>query len=165
MSVITEKPVITKISDEIFTRLETLISEPNDSVTFAGVIRPTKLATHVPQHMLIVLSRGDVSRQTDLDCPGNPPAICYQQTFVIRVHIAPSERDSTPVEFYEDIAEASIIRAIRNDGSWHTFDGNAINAQFDAVQTVTADGGYDGIMIPLNVTYRIAENDPYTARA
>lgn len=164
MSVITEKPVITKISDEIFARLETLITEPNDAFTFAGVIRPTKLAQYTPEPGLIVLTRGDVVRVNELDCPGNPPAIAYQQTFLIHVHIAPSEKDTTPVELYEDVAEAAVIKAIRNSGTWHTFDGNAINADFDAKQTSTGDGGYIGIAVPLIVTYRVSESDPYQVR-
>lgn len=165
MSLITERPIVSKISDEIFARLETLVSIPNDAFTFSDVIRPTKLATYEPSHALIVLTRGEVTRVTELDCPGNPPAIAYQQTFLIRVHIAPSEKDLTPVEFFEDVAEAEIHKAIRTNATWHNMDGNAINADFQAMQTVTADGGYDGIMIPLAVTYRISEGDPYTVRA
>lgn len=164
MSVITEKPIITKISDEIYSRLEALVAVPNDAFTFCDVVRPSKIATYTPRHAMIVLTRGDVSRVTDLDCPGNPPAVAYQQTFLIRVHLAPSEKDTTPIEYYEDVAEAEIIKAIRTSSTWHTFDGNAINAEFAAVQTATSDGGYDGIAVPLVVTYRVSESDPYTAR-
>jgi len=165
MSVITERPIVTKISDEIITRLETLITEQNDAFTFREVVRPTKLATYTPEHGLIVLTRGEVARVTELDCPGNPPAIAYQQTFLIRVHIAPSERDATPIEMYEDVAEAAIIKAITTSGAWHQFAGNAINANFGPQQTATSDGGYDGIAVPLIVTYRVAEDDPYQVRA
>jgi hypothetical protein len=165
MSVITERPIVTKISDEIITRLETLITEQNDAFTFREVVRPTKLATYTPEHGLIVLTRGEVARVTELDCPGNPPAIAYQQTFLIRVHIAPSEKDATPIEMYEDVAEAAIIKAITTSGAWHQFAGNAINANFGPQQTATSDGGYDGIAVPLIVTYRVAEDDPYTVRA
>jgi hypothetical protein len=165
MSVITERPIVTKISDEIITRLETLITEQNDAFTFREVVRPTKLATYTPEHGLIVLTRGEVARVTELDCPGNPPAIAYQQTFLIRVHIAPSERDATPIEMYEDVAEAAIIKAIATSGAWHQFAGNAINANFGPQQTATSDGGYDGIAVPLIVTYRVAEDDPYQVRA
>lgn len=165
MSVITERPIVTKISDEIVARLETLITEQNDAFTFREVVRPTKLATYTPEHGLIVLTRGDVARVTDLDCPGNPPAIAYQQTFLIRVHIAPSEKDATPIEMYEDVAEAAIIKAIRTSGTWHQFAGNAINADFGPQQTSTSDGGYDGIAVPLIVTYRVSEGDPYQVRA
>lgn len=165
MSVITEKPVVTKISDEIFARLETLVTEPNDAFTFVNVVRPTKLAQYTPDHGLIVLTRGEVIRATEMDCPGNPPAIGWQQTFLVRVHIAPSEKDSTPVEFYEDVAEAAIHKAIRTNATWHTFDSNAINADFGPQQMSVSDGGYDGIAVPIMVMYRTSEGDPYTVRA
>lgn len=164
MSVVTERPIITKISDEIFTRLEALVAVPSDAFTFVNVVRPSKIATYTPEHALMVLTRGEVARVPELDCPGNPPAIACQQTFLIRVHIAPSEKDTTPVEFYEDVAEAEIHKAIRTSATWHTFDGNAINAHFGAQMTATSDGGYDGIAVPLIVTYRISEGDPYTSR-
>lgn len=165
MPVTTKVPVITKISDEMFARLQSLISGASGPYDIRDVVRPTKLATYTPAHGLIVLTRGDVVRVPELDCPGNPPAIAWRQTFLIRVHIAPSERDATPVEVYEDVMEAEIHNAIRTDATWHTFDDNAIDAEFEAVQTVTGDGGYEGISVPVVVTYRVDEGDPYTVRA
>jgi hypothetical protein len=148
----------------LFERLQSLVSGGSGTYEFPAVIRPTKLSTHAPQHGLIVLTRGEFARVPDLDCPGNPPAIAYQQAFLIRVHIAPSERDPTPIEVYEDIIEAEILKAVRTDHNWHTFDGNAMNAMFQAGMTDAPDGGYEGIAIPVQVTYRIAEGDPYTSR-
>lgn len=162
---IIEKPVVTKISDEIYDRLESLIYEPNDAFTFRNVVRPKKLATYTPEHSLIVLTRGEVARAPEHDCPGNPPSIAYRQVFLIRVHIAPSEKSETPIEFYEDVAEAAIHGAITTGDQWHTFGGNAINAELLEQQTSASDGGYDGIAVPLAVTYRISEGDPYTVRA
>jgi hypothetical protein len=152
------------IANEVFDRLAALVSSDNGPYEFVNVVRPTKLATYTPENGWIVLTRGDAVRVPDLDCPGNPPAMAWQQTFLIRVHIAPSEQDDTPVDVYEDIAEAEIQKAIRVDATWHTFGGNAINADFDVRQVASSDGGYDGIAIPLLVTYRIEEGDPYTTR-
>jgi hypothetical protein len=163
--VTTERPVVSLISDEIFARLQTLASGSSGPYSFVKVVRPTKLATYTPQHGLIVLTRGEVVRVNELDCPGNPPSIAYQQTFLIRIHIAPSEKDTTPVERYEDIMEAEIHKAIRNGDTWHNFGGYAINADFGPQQIATSDGGYDGIAVPLLVTYRVTEGDPYTVRA
>jgi hypothetical protein len=166
MSVTFQTPVVSRISDEIFARLQALVSGSAGAYSFANVVRPTKLATYTPQHGLIVLTRGEVSRVTELDCPGNPPAVAFQQTFSIRVHIAPSEKDTTPVEVYEDVMEAEIHKAIVNDAAtWHTFGDLAINADLGAQQTVVSDGSYDGIAVPLAVTFRITEGDPYTVRA
>jgi hypothetical protein len=166
MSVTFQTPVVSRISDEIFARLQALVSGSAGAYSFVDVVRPTKLATYTPQHGLIVLTRGEVSRVTELDCPGNPPAVAFQQTFSIRVHIAPSEKDTTPVEVYEDVMEAEIHKAIVNDSAtWHTFGDLAINADLGAQQTVVSDGSYDGIAVPLTVTFRITEGDPYTVRA
>jgi hypothetical protein len=166
MPIAGQTPVVSRISDEIFARLQTLVSGAAGAYEFVNVVRPTKLATYTPQHGLIVLTRGEVVRVPEIDCPGNPPAVGMQQTFLIRVHIAPSERDATPVEVYEDMMEAEIHRAIVNDAAtWHTFGELAINADLGAQQTVSSDGGYDGIAIPLMVTYRVTEGDPYTVRA
>ncbi len=166
MSVTFQTPVVSRISDEIFARLQALVSGSVGAYSFADVVRPTKLATYTPQHGLIVLTRGEVSRVTELDCPGNPPAVAFQQTFSIRVHIAPSEKDTTPVEVYEDVMEAEIHKAIVNDSAtWHTFGDLAINADIGAQQTVVSDGSYDGIAVPLVVTFRVTEGDPYTVRA
>jgi len=166
MSVTFQTPVVSRISDEIFARLQALVSGSAGAYSFVDVVRPTKLATYTPQHGLIVLTRGEVSRVTELDCPGNPPAVAFQQTFSIRVHIAPSEKDTTPVEVYEDVMEAEIHRAIVNDAAtWHTFGDLAINADLGSQQTVVSDGSYDGIAVPLAVTFRITEGDPYTVRA
>lgn len=161
----TERPVVSKISDEIAARLETMIANTAGPYSVVAVVRPTKLATYTPQHGLIVLTRGEVVRVNELDCPGNPPSQAWQQTFLIRAHIAPSEKDTTPVELYEDIAEAGIHSAIRNGDTWHNFCGNSINADFGPQQTATSDGGYDGIAVPLIVTYRVSEGDLYAVRA
>lgn len=161
----TRKPVISLISDEIFARLQALVPGSAGAYSFTKVVRPTKLATYTPVNGLIVLTRGEIVRVNDLDCPGNPPSVAWMQTFLIRVHIAPSEKDTTPLESYEDAAEAEIHCAIRTSDTWYSFDDNAINADFGPQQTATSDGGYDGIAIPLMVTYRVAEGDPYTVRA
>ncbi len=113
MSLAIQAPVVSLISDEIFARLQDLASSSVGPYSFTGVERPRKLATYTPHHGLIVLTRGESVRLNELDCPGNPPAIAWQQTFLIRVHIAPSEKDPTPIERYEDVSEAEIIHTSR----------------------------------------------------
>ena len=165
MSLVVNKPVVSRIADVIKSRLDALIYEPQELFDFVAVERPTKIATYTPRNGTIVLHRGEVARVTELDCPGNPPALAYRQTFLIRVHIAPSERDTTPVEEYEDAAESEIIKAIRVDAQWYSMDGLAIHAEFGSQITAVSDGGYDGIAVPLIVTYRVSENNPYEVRA
>jgi len=157
-------PVVSLISNEIFARLQGLVTAEISSYKFVDVVRPTKLATYTPQNGLIVLIRGDVTRMPELDCPGNPPSVAIQQTFLVKVHIAPSEHDTTPVDLYEDVVESEIHKALTEPDDWHTFGGHAINAHIQSTVTVTSDGGYDGIAVPVQVVYRTVEGDPYTVR-
>jgi len=157
-------PVVSLISNEIFDRLQGLITAEISSYKFVDVVRPTKLAAYTPQNGLIVLIRGDVTRLPELDCPGNPPAVAMQQTFLVKVHIAPSERDTTPIDLFEDVVESEIHKTLTKADNWYTFGGYAIDAHIQATVTVTSDGGYDGIAVPVQVVYRTVEGDPYTVR-
>jgi hypothetical protein len=67
MSLTLQSPVVSRISDEIFARLQALVSGSAGAYSFVDVVRPTKLATYTPQHGLIVLTRGEVSRLTEID--------------------------------------------------------------------------------------------------
>lgn len=165
MSLITERPVVALIADVLFARLETLVAAQDEAVPIAEVIRPRRIGGYTPKHRQIVLTRGEAVRNTELDCPGNPPAVCWVQTFNIRIAIAPSEKDPTPIELYEDALSASVYKAVTLPSQWHTMGGNAIDAAFGDPEQVDGDGGYEGVNLPLNVTYRVSENDPYAVRA
>ena len=160
-----DKPVVSKISDEIVARLEAICGIDTGIISFQDVERTTRLSQYVPKHGLIVVTRGELVRVPELDYIGNPPAVAFQQTFMIRVHISPSEHDTTPIEFYEDAAEAWISTAIRTDETWHQFGGNAINAEIGAQQTMSDDGGYRGMAVPLDVTFRVSEGNLFEVRA
>lgn len=157
-------PVVSLISNEIFARLQGLVTAEISSYTFVDVVRPTKLATYTPRNGLIVLFRGEATRLPELDCPGNPPAVAMRQTFLIKVHIAPSEHDTTPVDLFEDVVESEIHNALTEPDDWYTWGGYAIDSHIQPTVAVTSDGGYDGIAVPMHVVYRTVEGDPYTVR-
>lgn len=165
MPLATERPVLSMIADVLFARLESLVAAPDEPIPIVEVIRPKRIGGYTPRHRQIVLTRGDSTRLPDLDCPGNPPAICWVAVFNIRITIAPSEKDPTPIERYEDTLAASVMKAVTAANQWHTMGGYAIDAQFADPQMVDSDGGYDGINLPLAVTYRFSENNPYEVRA
>ena len=165
MPLVVDRPVISLISDELFARLETLVSVPNDGIVIVGVVRPTRIGNYTPTHLLIVQTKGESVRVPESDCPGNPPAVAYSQTFNVRCHIAPSEKDPTPVERYEEVIEAAIHKAVRNTSLWHRFAGQSFNAEIMASEMVTGEGGYEGINVPVVVTYRHDEGNPYNVRA
>lgn len=165
MPLVTERTVVSLIADVLFARLETLVASPDEPIPIAEVIRPKKIGGYTPRHRQIVLTRGAAARNTELDCPGNPPAVCWVQTFNIRITIAPSEKDPTPIELYEDALSASVYKAVTLPSQWHTMGGNAIDAAFGDPEMVDGDGGYEGMALPLLVTFRVSENNPYAVRA
>lgn len=165
MPLVTERPVVSLIADVLFARLETLVASPDEPIPVAEVIRPPRIGGYTPKHRQIVLTRGSATRNTELDCPGNPPAVCWVQAFNIRIAIAPSEKDPTPLERYEDALVASVYKAVTLPSQWHTMGGNAIDAAFGDPEMVDGDGGYEGVNVPLVVTYRVSELDPYAVRA
>ena len=58
------------------------------------------------------------------------------------------------------------MKAVTAYSAWWNFGGLAINAAFESIEKYIADdGGANGVLVPLRVTYRVSETDPYTARA
>lgn len=118
-----------------------------------------------PRHLQIVLTQADPEDIPELFCPGNPPAIAYLQRFNIRCHIMPSEKDPTPFDEYVNTMTADVVKAVTYTGSdWFTFGGLAIDAKWETRENIDADGGVDGVNIPLAITYRTSETDPYAVR-
>lgn len=130
------------------------------------VVRPARLGNYTPQDGQIVVTQANPERLTELDCPGNPPALCWSQVFNIRCHLMPSETDETAIDLLCNQFAADVIKAVCIPANgWHTFGNYAIDAQFQAIENIETGEGMDGVNVPLMVMYRVAENDPYTVRA
>lgn len=166
MSVVEVRPVVDRISDVLFRRLQLLTAGYSVFTPVVEVIRPTRMGGFTPQHLQIVLTMGDKARNTELDCPGNPPAIAWDQTFNIRCHVMPSERDTTRVDEIVNAFAADVMQVVCDAGSqWHTFDGLAIESQWQDMQDIDADGSFVGVNVPITITFRTDENNPFNVRA
>ena len=60
---------------------------------------------------------------------------------------------------------ADVVKAVTSVDSWYTFDGNAIDAAWQDQEAINADGGVDGVNVPIAITYRTDENNPYARRS
>lgn len=157
--------VVETIAGIIESRLEAMIDDTTYQTTISEVQRPSRFAGFAPIHNQIVLVQGSTERNPALDRPGNPPAIAYRQPFAIHCHVMQSERDQDALDSLLNAFHADVVKAICSPTStWHTFGGNAIDAEFGNVNYVQADGGLDGVQIPLTVTFRTSENDPTELR-
>lgn len=166
MSIVAILPVGERIAVELFERLRLLTAGFSATTPVSEVIRPTRFDAFTPKHLQIVLTEGSKERATELDCFGNPPAIAWVQTFNIRCHVIPSEKDPTPLEQYATTMSSDVMRVVCTSTSqWHTFGGLAIDAQWGNPEPVAADGGIDGVNIPIDVTYRTDETNPFNVRS
>ena len=102
----------------------------------------------------------------ELDIPGNPPAIAEALTFQIYGINRVGDREATAKSIGDNTLEACIKKAITaNTSAWYHFSSLALNAMFGVTQPFASQtGDHAGIMVPLIITYRYSELDPYTVR-
>lgn len=155
--------ILENIAVELERRLRLMVGNTDFNTNVYEVVRPTRLECYTPIHKQIVLTQGEEEIDEELSCPGNPPAIARRQKFNIRCHLMTDERATDAIDSDINAFASDVILAVTDDyNTWHTFDGNAIDAAWGTREMVNADGGIDGVNMPLYVTYRTNENDPYT---
>ena len=165
MPVVSARPISEQIATKLFDRIHLLAADFTASTSVSEVIRPVRMGGFTPKHLQIVVTQSDPEEVPELFVPGNPPAIAYRQRFNIRCHIMPSEKDPTPFDEYANTMTADVVKAVTHVGAtWFTFDGLAIDARWESREFIDADGGVDGINVPLSITYRTSEYDPYAVR-
>ena len=163
--------VVENIALEIKRRLEQITTGNGYSFSVCEVVRPDRLGQLIkPEDALIVLNQGDSTRNAEMDRPGNPPAVGYDVEFEINCFVRPSDRDAVAYEPIQNERGSQIIKAITleatDPGQWYSFAGNAIIAEVGNLQPFSqSDGNHNGIIVPVRVTYRHDENDPYEVRA
>lgn len=134
------------------------------NTTVSEVIRPTKFGGYTPKNWQIVIT-SDTDINEELSHPGNPPATCFVTTFAIRCHVIPSERSETPIDTLTSQFAADVRKAICTSTTWYTMGGYAVIADFGKPEQIASETSIGGIVVPLVVTFRTDEDDPYTVRA
>ncbi len=157
-------PVVERIADELFARLQRLAAGYSAVFIASEVIRPKRVDGYTPKDRQIVLTLGQEERINELDCPGNPPAVAYRQTFNVRCHVCPSEKDPTPIDRYVSLMAASVMQVIGEPNRWHTFGELSMNAEWLPREDIFGEGGTDGCNMQIAVTYRVDETNPFNVR-
>ena len=169
MPVTEVRPVNERIIKEVVERLQLLTAGYSDYFRSPYVKREVFHNTETPKPYGIIVTQGSDERVAELDCPGNPPALAYRMPINIRCRIMPSETDSTPVDEYINVIAAEVQRVVCDqtelDFRWHTFEDLAIDAEWATVEMISGEGGFEGINVPLLVTYRVTEGNPFEVRA
>lgn len=159
-------PIPERIAGVIVTRLEAITTTNGYAITVDDVVRPDRQArAYTPKNNLIIVEQADSVPVPELDHPGNPPAICEALTFQIYALNRPGDKTNTAAATNSNELEACVKKAICSTADWHTFSNLAINAVFGTTQQLeSTNGDHAGVMVPLIVTYRYSETDPYTVR-
>lgn len=168
-------PVPQRLAEELASRLEAILSVNGYSFDVSEVVRPNRDGDNFGfKHQSIRIDQGASERVEDLDCPGNPPALCWSQVFDIRCvtrnsNKADDEQDpevDMPNQVNSGEMMAQAIKAITAETQWHTMNSISFDARFGSIETFQAsDGEYNGQTIPLTCFYRVDENNPYNVRA
>jgi len=149
------------------TRLADITTGNGYQFSVAGIQRPKRYGAYTPTDLQAVVTQGAITRVTELDHPGNPPAIAYGSTIQIAVNLMPNRKtDTLAADTWRHRAAASVIKAVTSVSNWHNWGGLAINTEFEEPDFDTQDdAGNIGVIVPIVVTFRVSETDPYTARA
>lgn len=153
---------------EIVDRLEQITIANGYAFDVASVDRvPRNARDWTPRHLSIVVEQDDEERNEELSHAGNPPAIAYDATYNIHVFVRESDKATAPANQMENAMVAAVKQAVTDDGvDWHTFDDNAIDGQFGSIRPyLSSEGDHAGATVPLVVTYRVSETNPYESRA
>ena len=145
---------------EIVDRLQAYAED--GQLVFAKVYREITAAhkTTPTDYQVIVRAMNPV-RVPALDRLGNPNAVAYQLTVDCYGQVVISENNTEAAEGHATQIASQIVKAVTTGASWYTMDGNAINSSVGDVTVSGTEAIYTGL-VQFQVTYRVAENDPFT---
>jgi len=168
-------PIPERLANELATRLEEITVANGYPFDVTKVLRPNRDGvTVLYTDRSIRIDQGNTERVEDLDCPGNPPALCWSQPFDVRCFTRNSNRPEDQQDPEADMPHAtntnemvaSAIKAITDADQWHTMNNISFDARFGTVEAFSADDGeYNGHMVTVTCFYRTDENNPYNVRA
>jgi hypothetical protein len=143
-----------------------MVDSDDYNTAVSSVIRPARNGGEFNiQNLQIVVRQGADEIIDELSYPGNPPAIAHKQTFNLRCHVLLSERNTDSVESTINTFQADVIKCLTTGNEWYRFGTSAVDATIGAVEPINEDGGIDGFNLPVYITYRVDENNPYNVRA
>ena len=157
--------ILESITVALHSRLSAMIGDATTyPIDVREVVRPTQYGGFVVTDRQVVLTQGPMVPVPELSCPGAPGAVAYNQQFNLRLHLRQDERTTDAIDTLLNEFIGNVRKCVCSPfASWHTLGGFAMMATWGTVQPFVSEG-IEGANLPLVVTYRVAENDPYTQR-
>jgi len=150
------EPVAERIMQAVRTRM----------AAYTSAYRSSHVATWQPKDLTIHVYQGEIVRNEEMGCPGNPPATAWDMTAIVAGIVKPSTTETTAVDTYKNRFWAEIVKAAPLADLWHTWGGLAYDTQVNDVEDYTSDdGSAAGVKVSMVIRFRTSENDPYAVRA
>ncbi len=153
------------IALEVVARLQTITTANSYNFDVASVDRPPRNGKQWrPRHRGIVVDQKPSVPNEEQSHEGNPPAMAFDITYEITGFVFLSDESTSTSDSDVSDMEFAIKESLAEDNNWHNWDGNAVNSVWGESSYID-DGDYQGVTVPLIVTYRVSETAPYTVRA
>ena len=163
--------VIERIANEIVRRLQRITVANGYTFDVSNVQRADRLGTSIVlENYLVLVVQQDSQPNEELSHPGNPPAIAFDVTFNVHCFVRESDREESVMSTTSNEMAGQAMKAIANETNapykWWQMDGNSILTEFGTIGPYSESEGVNaGVTLPLIVSYRVSENDPYEVRA
>jgi hypothetical protein len=158
-------PVSEQILDKVRHRLTAIKTSAGFELDVSEVVRPSRFGGFRPQHLQLVVTLGGMTRNTELSHPGNPPATAWDMEVVVAGLLMPPETFAGKIDALRAKFAADTIKAICTPAaSWHNWDSLAILSELGDIEDVTTEES-SGFRLPMTVTFRVDEGNPYTVRS
>ena len=159
-------PIVEQIAVKLAARLGR-IATANGYTFDANVVRPTRVGKYVPRDKEVVFYQGGRTQVEKTE--GNPAGVSWKQEFVAAVFAIDSDKSVVPIDTLVNVRQADVEKALatvhpdETEADWAKVDALALEADFDEPREFAgAESKFSGVEVPLLVTYRVKENDPYT---
>ncbi len=154
-----EFPVKERIMQAIATQLATITIAGGYHVDVEAVVRPRRTGEeYVPEASGISLLQGEETENPEDDAAGDPPLQGWMLPVLAECVIRQSVQDERPMDQVLNVFEADVRKALMVDPTWG---GLAIRSQLRANTYPDPSNGVEGVIVPVEVYFRTAENDPY----
>jgi len=150
-------PLEEEIAQNVKTTVEGVTEEAGYNQTVAEVHRLSTLEGFEPVNLHVVMLEDPPERDREQTPAG---AHTWRKVFGLVLYVRPSDTDTSPVDTKINRFRADVAKALMSD---QTRGGYAVDTDvLDTAVVTDEQGRIQGHMLPVEVTYRHLETDPYT---
>ena len=152
-------PIVEQIAADVLTTVQTVTTGNGYNYTVSAKRMPSQAETIGPADLGVILYQGDPAKKTDSE-PQN--RYDWMQPFFLACYVSIKEDDVTEpaIETKVNRVRADIEKALMVDRNRSTLAIDTIIGE--PVAFDTGIDGMDGIVVRIDVWYRVDQDDPYT---